>query len=173
MIGFVDVERLEGRGFRYAQDSTEERKLGAELGLELVQLAYPVVTRVPWPMYTRHRVRIGKPTPGTKPFLVRPLTEAEVHRLTTRDHLGVDKVRIGMGLLGEGEVIDSRALVVAPDVALEGVLRRTLEAPALSAEQATVDDLLERQTQTRRGVDPASLIRADQEQEILSRTCVF
>jgi hypothetical protein len=84
MIGFVDVERLESRGLRHLGDELETTKLGAALGLELLALAYPVVTRVPWPMYTRHRVRMGKPLRVTKPFLVRPLTETEIHRLGSR-----------------------------------------------------------------------------------------
>jgi hypothetical protein len=85
MIGFVDVERLESRGFRHLDDELETTKLGSALGLELLALAYPVVTRVPWPMYTRHRVRMGKPSRGTKPFLVKPLSHADIHRLRSRN----------------------------------------------------------------------------------------
>jgi hypothetical protein len=40
---------------------------------------------VPWPTYTRHRVRRGSSTRTTKPFLVKPLDAHAVHRLKTRD----------------------------------------------------------------------------------------
>jgi hypothetical protein len=84
-IGFVDVERLAERGFRHLTDEAQTTALGAELGLELLAVTHPVVTRVPWPTYTRHRVRRGSSTRTTKPFLVKPLDAHAVHRLKTRD----------------------------------------------------------------------------------------
>lgn len=85
VIGFVDVERLSERGFQHGADEAETAALGAALGLEACAVAHPVVTRVPWPMYTRHRVTMGRPTRTTKPFLVKPLDAAAVRRLTSRD----------------------------------------------------------------------------------------
>jgi len=85
VIGFVDIERLSDRGFRHLADEAETAALGAELGLEAFGVAHPVVTRVPWPLYTRHRVTMGRRAKATKPFLVKPLDPDAVHRLTTRD----------------------------------------------------------------------------------------
>jgi hypothetical protein len=84
-IGFVDVERLAERGFRHLSDEAQTTALGAELGLELLAVTHPVVTRVPWPIYTRHRMRMGRPTRAAKPFLVKPLDAHAVDRLTSRD----------------------------------------------------------------------------------------
>jgi hypothetical protein len=85
VIGFLDVERLAERGFHHLSDGAETTALAAELGLELSAVAHPVVTRVPWPMYTRHRRRMGTSTKTAKPFLVKPLDAHAVHRLTGRD----------------------------------------------------------------------------------------
>ena len=85
VIGFVDVERLSERGFRHLADEAETAALGAKLGLEALAVAHPVVTRVPWPRYTRHRVTMGRPAKGTKPFLVKPLDAHAVDRLTSRE----------------------------------------------------------------------------------------
>jgi hypothetical protein len=84
-IGFVDVDRLAERGFRHLADEAQTTALGAELGLELLAVPNPVVSRVPWPPYTRHRVGMGSSIRTTKPFLVKPLDVDMVHRLTTRD----------------------------------------------------------------------------------------
>lgn len=84
-IGFVDVDRLAERGFRHRADEAETIQLGDALGLELLAFVHPVVTRVPWPMYTRHRVRRGRRTGGARPFLVKPLDETAISRLVGRD----------------------------------------------------------------------------------------
>jgi hypothetical protein len=59
-------------------------RLGESLGLELVAMANPVIARVPWPMHTRHRVSRGRRVASTRPLLIKPLSKAEVHRLTSR-----------------------------------------------------------------------------------------
>ena len=84
-IGFVDVNRLAEKGFRHLADEAETTALGRELGLELLAVAHPVVTRVPWPIYTRHRVLRGRATGGTRPFLVKPLDAPAIRRLVGRD----------------------------------------------------------------------------------------
>jgi hypothetical protein len=84
-VGFVDVRRLEQCCFRHQRDESSSVRHGASLGLRLMTLAYPVVARVPWPAYSRHRVVKGRPIASAKPFLIRPLTEDDVARLMNRD----------------------------------------------------------------------------------------
>jgi hypothetical protein len=82
---FVDVPRLVNLGFRYQADEASTMQHGASLGLEALALAHPVVTRIPWPMYARHRGVTGDHVLTDKPLLIKPLSDDDIRRLATRN----------------------------------------------------------------------------------------
>jgi hypothetical protein len=85
VIGFVDVPRVVAAGFRFGSDEADSRRIGAELGLEEYALAFPVVSRIPWPVYARHGHMRGRGIDTNAPLLLKPLDEEAIARLTTRD----------------------------------------------------------------------------------------
>jgi hypothetical protein len=84
-LGFVDVDRLHALGFRFQADEAQCRKRAASLGLDAIAFANPVTTRVPWPMYARHREVKGARMAGNMSLLVKPLSDEDVRRLFSRD----------------------------------------------------------------------------------------
>jgi hypothetical protein len=84
-LGFVDVDRLLDRGFRFENSERGSALRARRIGLEAYSLADPVVARVPWPMHARHRRMLGKEKPAGGEFLLTPLDEPTVSSLLARD----------------------------------------------------------------------------------------
>jgi hypothetical protein len=84
-LGFLDVHRLQASGFQHQPDEATSVRLGGSLGLKFMTLAFPVVARVPWPMYSRFRAMKGRRVTSAKPYLIKPLEEADIARLMQRD----------------------------------------------------------------------------------------
>jgi glycosyltransferase involved in cell wall biosynthesis len=83
--GFVNVRRLAAVGFEYQSDEASCRAAAAACGLHALSLAVPVVTRVPWPIYARHRSVKGRRVKSHRPLLIKPLDDAAIARLKGRD----------------------------------------------------------------------------------------
>lgn len=83
-IGIVSVARLVERGFRYPSSEPETGRCGQALALEAYSIAYPVIARVPWPMYARFGSVSGSEKVTTKPYLLKPLDHETISRLVHR-----------------------------------------------------------------------------------------
>jgi hypothetical protein len=83
-LGFVDVQRLQERGFRFEHTEYDDSARLCELGLEAYALADPVVARIPWPAHAPHGVMRGKVKPAQRELFVKPLVPAALSRLSER-----------------------------------------------------------------------------------------
>ena len=83
-LGFVDVRRLQQRGFRFQSSERASAGRAASLGLAPYAIADPVIARVPWPMHARHRRMSGKEKPRPGALLLKPLSSEVDAELRSR-----------------------------------------------------------------------------------------
>lgn len=83
--GLVDLRRWDRYGMAFLDSEEATAALAIGKGLEVVVSPWPTEVAVPWPAVVRAGRQVGREVTTGKPFLCRPLAEAEVARVKASD----------------------------------------------------------------------------------------
>lgn len=81
--GLYHLGRLRARGIRFGPTEREHSRRYLDEGLEVVCHPWPTDVPIPWPAVVRDGVQRGREIVTGRPFLIKPLSAAEVSRLKT------------------------------------------------------------------------------------------
>ena len=79
--GLYHLGRWRDRGMRFGPSEREHARRYLDEGLEVVCHPWPTDVPIPWPAVVRNGVERGRQVVTGKPFLIKPLSAAEVRRL--------------------------------------------------------------------------------------------
>ena len=81
--GLYHLGRWEARSMRFGMNEQAHAKRYLADGLEVICHPWPTDAPIPWPAVVRNGVRRGREVPATKPYLLKPLSPAQVAQIKT------------------------------------------------------------------------------------------